>query len=136
MFLAITQQPIVRFQWNFAWGSSFFHTIWALGQIPTFHRTCFLLSYAVWVSASWGFSYRLRYFCLFSFKLVRAEGPSLNMSKGPQLICNATVYYIIQDHLINAIASRQISCLCLLLAAFDTIDHNILLAHLSSWFAI
>ena len=42
------------------------------------------------------------------------------------------------DHLINAIGSRKISCLCLfdLSAAFDTIDHNILLTRPSSWFGI
>ena len=35
------------------------------------------------------------------------------------------------DHLIDAIGSRKISCLCLLdlSAAFDTIDHNILLVY-------
>ena len=45
---------------------------------------------------------------------------------------------LIHDHLINAIGSRQISCLCLLdlSAAFDTIDHNILLTRLSSLFGI
>ena len=44
----------------------------------------------------------------------------------------------LHDHLINAIGSRKISCLCLLdlSAAFDTIDHNILLTRLSSWFGI
>ena len=38
----------------------------------------------------------------------------------------------------NAIGSRKISCLCLLeqSTAFDTIDHNILLTRLSSWFSI
>jgi len=45
---------------------------------------------------------------------------------------------LLDDHLINAIGSRKISCLCLLdlSAAFDTIDHNILLTHLSSSFGI
>jgi len=44
----------------------------------------------------------------------------------------------IHDHLINAIGSRKISCLCLLdlSAAFNTIDNNILLTRLSSWFGI
>jgi len=49
-----------------------------------------------------------------------------------------TAVLYIHDHLINAIGSLQISCLCLpdLSAAFDTIDHNILLTRLSSRFGI
>jgi len=39
-FLATTQQPIGQFQWNFAWGSSFFCRISEMGQIPAFNRTC------------------------------------------------------------------------------------------------
>ena len=52
-----------------------------------------------------------------------------------------TALLYIHDHLINAIGSQKVSCLCLLdLSAVcslcDTIDHNILLTRLSSWFGI
>ena len=49
-----------------------------------------------------------------------------------------TALIYIHDHLISAIGSQHVSCLCLLdlSAAFDTIDHNILLSRLSSWFGI
>ena len=49
-----------------------------------------------------------------------------------------TALLYIHDYLINAIGSQKLSCLCLLdlSAAFDTIDHNILITRLSSWFGI
>ena len=49
-----------------------------------------------------------------------------------------TALLYIHDHLINAIGSQKVSHLCLLdlSAAFDTIDHNILITRLSSWFGI
>jgi len=49
-----------------------------------------------------------------------------------------TALLCIYDHLINAIGPQKVSCLCLLdlSAAFDTIDHNMLITRLSSWFGI
>ena len=49
-----------------------------------------------------------------------------------------TALLYIHDHLINATRSQKLSCLRLLdlSAAFDTIDHNILITRLSSWFGI
>ena len=49
-----------------------------------------------------------------------------------------TALLYIHDHLINAIRSQKLSCLCLLdlSASFNTIDHNILITRISSWFGI
>ena len=49
-----------------------------------------------------------------------------------------TTLVSLHDHLSNAIFMQQISCLCLLdlSAAFDTLDHSILLHRLSTWFCI
>jgi len=49
-----------------------------------------------------------------------------------------TALLYIHDHLVSAVGSQKVSCLCLLdlSAAFDAIDHDILITHLSSWFDI
>jgi len=49
-----------------------------------------------------------------------------------------TALLYINDHLISAIESQKVSCLCLLdlSAACDTIDHDILITRLSSWFGV
>jgi len=49
-----------------------------------------------------------------------------------------TAFLYIHDCLISAVESQKVSCLCLLdlSAAFDTIDHDILITRLSSWFGI
>jgi len=49
-----------------------------------------------------------------------------------------TALLYIHDHLVSAIGSQKVSCLCLLdhSAAFDTIDHDIFITRLSSWFGI
>ena len=58
-----------------------------------------------------------------------------------------TALLYIHDHLVSAIGSQKVSCLCLLdlSAAFDTIDHNstckrvldlLIITRLSSWFGI
>jgi len=49
-----------------------------------------------------------------------------------------TTLLSVQNHVIKAMAKQQVTGLCLLdlSAAFDTIDHNILLHRLSTWFGI
>ena len=44
----------------------------------------------------------------------------------------------VNDHIINAIGQQKVTALCLLdlSAAFDTIDHSILIERLSSWFGL
>ena len=52
--------------------------------------------------------------------------------------CTETALLCIHDYLISAMGSQKISYLCLLdlSTAFDTIDHDILITRLSSWFGI
>jgi len=49
-----------------------------------------------------------------------------------------TALLAVHDSLIQAISQQKVTCLCLLdlSAAFDTIDHDILIQRLSSWFGI
>jgi Reverse transcriptase (RNA-dependent DNA polymerase)/Endonuclease-reverse transcriptase len=49
-----------------------------------------------------------------------------------------TTLLSLHDHIIQAMSHQQVTALCLLdlSAAFDTIDHSILLQRLSSWFGI
>ena len=49
-----------------------------------------------------------------------------------------TTLLSLHDHFSNAISMQQASCLCLLdlSAAFDTLDHSIILHRLSTWFGI
>src|SRR6218665_1336611 len=49
-----------------------------------------------------------------------------------------TLLVSLYNKLVSAVSHQQVSCLCLLdiSAAFDTIDHTILLQRLSSWFGV
>src|SRR6218665_2738991 len=63
-----------------------------------------------------------------------------NMGIGslPSILYSETLLVSLYSKLVSAVSHQQVSCLCLLdiSAAFDTIDHNILLQRLSSWFGV
>jgi Reverse transcriptase (RNA-dependent DNA polymerase) len=60
------------------------------------------------------------------------------LSAYTKLHSTETVLLAVHDYLIRASSQQQVSCLRLLdlSAAIDTIDHSILLEHLSSWFGV
>ena len=64
---------------------------------------------------------------LFSYKLLNHHQSAYQRHHSIE-----TSLLYIHDHLITAIGSQKLSCLCLLdlCAAFDTIDHDFLLSHL------
>ena len=64
----------------------------------------------------------------------------LNSFQSAYIKCHSTETTLlsVHDHLIKAMSLQQVTCLTLLdlSAAFDTIDHSILLERLFSWFGI
>ena len=79
------------------------------------------------------------------FKIINSPSQSLIFKLSPKSISayaknypTETTLLSMHDYLSNAIAHQQVSCLCLLdlSAAFDTLDHSILLTRLSTWFGI
>ena len=64
----------------------------------------------------------------------------LNSFQSAYTKCHSTesTLLAVNDHIINAMSQQKITALCLLdlSAAFDTIDHSILLERLSSWFGL
>ena len=63
---------------------------------------------------------------------------NLHQSAYTRFHSTETALLSVYDSLVQATAKQQVSCLCLLdlSAAFDTIDHTILLHRLATWFGI
>ena len=63
---------------------------------------------------------------------------NIHQSAYTKFHCTETTHLALSDHLIRATSHQNITCLCLLdlSAAFDTIDHTILLQRLTNWFGI
>jgi len=63
---------------------------------------------------------------------------NLHQSAYTRFHSTETALLSVYDSLVQATAKQQVSCLCLLdlSAAFDTIDHDILLQRLATWFGI
>jgi len=71
----------------------------AVKHQPTNHRMYSCFPDAIWACESWGFPCRLWYICYFHFNWLGRTFPSLNMSNGPQLICDATLENIVKNRL-------------------------------------
>jgi len=66
----------------------------------------------------------------------RQKNPHQSVLPTVNIIPLKLLFFIFITNSLNAIGSQKIACLCLLdlSAAFDTIDHSILIYRLSSWF--
>ena len=81
----------------------------------------------------------LRWFWILDCSLLRVNS-LLNpfQSAYTKFYTTETTLLSLNDHISNVISMQQVSCLCLLYlsAAFDTLEHSILLHCLSTWFGI
>jgi len=124
-FLAITQQPIVRLQWNFAWGSNG-------TDRPYLPVSCF--PNVVWSSAS-GLSYRLRhtlctciclhmFVCLFFFNLefFFARRPAMLGLMG--FSGSLPFYYLLLLDIVCINWANKDACLLACSAAIQKLGHN------------
>ena len=70
--------------------------------------------------------------------LIKNSLYNLHQSAYTRFHSTETALLSVYDSLVQATAKQQVSCLCLLdlSAAFDTIDHTILLHRLATWFGI